>query len=239
MCGIISTILLECDVSANSMSYYQWSIATVIFSFIGNWLFLVVIVFNLNALLRRQLDIGHSNMVFKIIPLAIIGIMGVLSGTLAGLTAYVNWYLSTAIWRYERNGLLALSLAAARLRIAYWILYLVSVLASGALALMTISSLRKAGKAGGVSNHTDISSGTTTNDVTTGSYRLGDRSYDCCCTLNDFFDRLVSMESLCYLRRFLRGHYDPVLSPQLFPDYWLRLHPVHCKARVLEEISRS
>jgi hypothetical protein len=199
----------------------------------------VVIVFNLNAMLRRQLDVGHLNIVYRIVPLAIVGIMGLLSCALAGLSAYVNHYLSTSDWIYGRSGLRALVLAQARLRIAYWALYLVSVLASGALALMTIFSLRKAGKAGGVSYDTDTSNKAIANDITTGSYRLGDCSYDCCGPLDDIFARIVFMESLCHVRVFLGNHHDPGLSPQLFPNSGLRFHPMHRKARVLEKTNRS
>jgi hypothetical protein len=215
-CSIISTVLQQCDVGA-SMSYYSWSIAIVIFSYISYWLFLVVIVFTLNAMLRRQLDVGHSNTVYKIIPLAIVGIMGLLSCALAGLTAYTNHSLATSRFLSASSDLYLIIIDQTRLNLAYWVLYLVSVLVSGALALMTILSLRKAGKAGGVSQDTDVSNEATANDMTIGSHRLGNSSHHCHGTLGNLFDRLRFMGPFGQLRLHMGGQSGLGLSHQLYP----------------------
>jgi hypothetical protein len=153
ICSIISTILLQCD-ATDATSYYSWNIAIVIFSYISYWLFLVVVVFNLNTMLRRQLDAGHSNAIFKIVPLAILGLMGLLSCAAAGMSAYVYYgsgrrfsfrYSYSSSYKVVLHPLLAL-------KVAYYSLYLISLFASGGLALMTIMSLRRARKAGGVSS---------------------------------------------------------------------------------------
>lgn len=155
MCSIISTVLLQCGTTSTS-SYYDWQIALVIFTYISYWLLLVVVVFNLNAMLRRQLDVGHSNIILKIIPLVILGIMGVLSCALAGISAYIDYTLGASRRISTISGIYNVLSAQAKLRVAYYALYLVSELLSGGLALMTIFSLRKAGKAGGVSHDTDV-----------------------------------------------------------------------------------
>jgi len=121
---------------------------------IGYWLLLVVVVFTLNTMLRRQLSTGHSNSIFKIVPLAIIGLTGALACVVAGMTAYVNAemgrsYASRYRYRFPNLGNVIEPLSG--IRVAFYSLYLVSLLVAGALALKTVMSLRKAGRAGGVS----------------------------------------------------------------------------------------
>jgi hypothetical protein len=149
ICQVVSTVLQECR-TTGYQSYYDFHIAILIFSFIGNYLLLVVVVYNLNSMLRRQVD--HSNAIFKIVPLAIVGVMGILMCVLAGLGAYLNWSNKERLfYGYRAEDDLKIAEAYPKLQAAYYSLYLVSVLASGGLALMTILSLRRASKPGGVS----------------------------------------------------------------------------------------
>jgi hypothetical protein len=105
-------------------------------------------------MLRRQLDAGHSTTIFKMVPLAILGLMGVLSCAVAGMSAYVYYGSGRLLsYRYSYSSSLQTVLyPLLALKVAYYSLYLISLLASGGLALMTIMSLRKARKAGGVSS---------------------------------------------------------------------------------------
>lgn len=126
---------------------------------IGYWLLLVVVVFTLNTMLRRQLGTGHSNAIFKIVPLAIIGLLGALACVVAGMTAYVNAEMGRSYayrYRYRFSNLGDVIEPLSGIRVAFYSLYLVSLLVAGALALTTVMSLRKAGKAGGVSFDTQI-----------------------------------------------------------------------------------
>ncbi|KAH5374225.1 hypothetical protein HBI49_053620 [Parastagonospora nodorum] len=151
LCSIIATILRQCETTTIASSFY-WSVAISIFTMISYWLFLVVVVFTLNTMLRRQLGTGHSNAIFKIIPLAIIALIGVLACVVAGMAAYLNaetGRIYTSRYRYGYSNVGSIVYPLSGLRVAFYSLYLISLLVSGALALKTIMSLRKAGKAGG------------------------------------------------------------------------------------------
>ena len=91
---------------------------------------------------------------FKIVPAVLTGVMGLLTVGLLSLRAYMfslqktDGYLLAGQSRYDYY---KLAISNQKFSAAYWALYFVTVIASGALALMTIMSLRKARKAGGVS----------------------------------------------------------------------------------------
>jgi hypothetical protein len=100
-------------------------------------LLLVVVVWTLNTMLRAQL--GHSTTVFKAIYIVIVAIMGALTCVLIGLACYNDW-TQTQVGRVRYT--VYLFDVEAKYRVAYHTLYLLSVLASGGLAVMTIMSLR-------------------------------------------------------------------------------------------------
>jgi tellurite resistance protein TehA-like permease len=103
-------------------------------------------------LLLKQLD--RSNAVFKIVPAVLTGVMGLLSVGLFSLRAYMYSLLKDdgyLLGSQVRDDYFKLAKSNQKFSAAYWALYFVTVIASGALALMTIMSLRKARKAGGVS----------------------------------------------------------------------------------------
>jgi hypothetical protein len=123
-------------------------VAISIFGYLAQWFLFVVVVFNLNIMLHQQL--GHPKAVFKTILLVIIGVIGLLMCVLAGLTAYINTESPKAIYYWRNKTDLFLIIDAQRkLRVAYYSLYLVSLLAAGGLALTTILSLRRERKAAG------------------------------------------------------------------------------------------
>ncbi|KAH8727909.1 hypothetical protein GQ44DRAFT_757822 [Phaeosphaeriaceae sp. PMI808] len=137
-CSMIAQILRQCD-ATDVYSYYDWQIAITVFVRLANWLLLVVFVWKLNTMLRTQL--GHSTFVFKTIYVAISALMGILTCVSIGLISYIYWSQAHTIGRW-----VALSwsflLSYKRFGVAYSVLFLLSVLASGLLALMTICSLR-------------------------------------------------------------------------------------------------
>jgi hypothetical protein len=122
-------------------------VAIAIFGYLSYWLLLVVVVFTLNSMLLEQLS--HSKSVFKIVLLLIVGLMGLLSVALAGITAYINYEAPRSDYYYRYYADLDNVIdASVKLRAAYYALYLVSLLASGGLAIATMLSLRKERKVG-------------------------------------------------------------------------------------------
>lgn len=76
--------------------------------------------------------------------------MGALTCVLIGLTSYITWVLSQS-YLSRRRSVYSLALAVQKLQVAYYALYLVSLLVSGGLALKTIMSLRSRRHPTGVS----------------------------------------------------------------------------------------
>jgi len=148
-CSIVATVLQECG-TTSFFSIYNWQIAITVFLNLSYWLLLFVVVFTLNTMLREQL--GHTTAIYKYLLLAVMGVMGALTCAHIGLTSYIYWSQteagqSTRLYRRVPY------LASQQLRVAYYSLYLVSVLASGGLALLTIMSLRSRRSPAGVSHN--------------------------------------------------------------------------------------
>jgi hypothetical protein len=135
-CSIIATVLLQCE-ATEIYSIYRLQIPITIFINLSYWFLLFVVVFTLNSMLRQQL--GH------------VGIMGALTAGKIGLSSYINWSQTEVGWsRSSYNRGLVLTLQ--QYNVAYYSLYLVSVLVSGGLALMSIMSLRSRRSPAGVSH---------------------------------------------------------------------------------------
>ncbi|KAH7410258.1 hypothetical protein DE146DRAFT_644321 [Phaeosphaeria sp. MPI-PUGE-AT-0046c] len=99
-------------------------------------------------MLQQQLD--HRNAILKILPAVLAGFMGLLTCGLLGLRAYViDMQKSSDVFFSDYYDYRKLLLSQQKFNVAYYTLYFVTVIASGSLALMTIMSLRKVGKAGG------------------------------------------------------------------------------------------
>jgi hypothetical protein len=123
-------------------------VAITLFDHLTYWLLFVVVVFSLNMMLQQQLS--HPKAVFKIIILVIIGVIGLLTCALAGMGAYINYTSPRASYYWGSSADLSSIIDAQRkLRVAYFSLYLASLLASAGLALATILSLRRERKAAG------------------------------------------------------------------------------------------
>lgn len=135
-------MLRECR-TTDPYSYYQWGIAFIIFFRLSIFLLLVLVVYNMNNLLR-QIH-GHNPSYFKFIYGFILVVMGALTCGLIGIQCYnfsVAGFVSSGDFLYNEE---------IRLGLAYYVMYLVSVLAAGALATATIVSMRARGTPRGVS----------------------------------------------------------------------------------------
>jgi len=135
-CSIVATVLSQCEVG-DSDSIYNWNIAITVFTYLGYWLILFVLVYQLGAMLREQ--VGKFSLPFKIIYLAVMGVMGALTVSLMGVACYNLWTLTDAGTYRDGDSLF---MTAAHFRVAYYVLYMLSVLGAGALALITVLSLR-------------------------------------------------------------------------------------------------
>jgi len=129
-------MLRECK-SSGYDSYYNLVIAYAIFFRVSNYILLVVVVWSVNILLRKRLNSGRT--FYKGICLAIISVMGALTCGYIGLSSYNTWTLTAAGSEFFRR---SKSAEAIKLAVAYWILYLLSIVASGALSIVTLLSMR-------------------------------------------------------------------------------------------------
>lgn len=111
---------------------------------LGSWLLFFIVVYVLNTLLRQEL--GGAIAIYKVICLAITGVMLALACADAGISSYNDWTMSSA--GYEANAE-AIEYPWLHLLLAEYVLLLVGVLVSGALSLMTIFALRSRRLPGG------------------------------------------------------------------------------------------
>jgi hypothetical protein len=145
--SIIGTIVRQCT-PINSFTG-GWEIAALVFYYLGYWLFLVVFVWTLNTMLRQQL--GLISAVYKVSLIGLLGFMGALTCALIGLTSYLLWTQTEAGYQNRRSAL-HLYYPQLRLRVVYYVFYMLSVLAAGGLALKTTFSLRSRKHPAGVSS---------------------------------------------------------------------------------------
>lgn len=124
---------------------YYWRIAIDIFSGVGNWLLLFVVVWTLNKILRDHL--GYHSTISKVIFMALLVFMGLLTSARIVLGSYNSWaytvYLSDSYTSmlYE---------AADKLGIVYWAFYLSSTIVSLSFSLSTVCSMKSKHLAGAV-----------------------------------------------------------------------------------------
>jgi len=141
MCSVVASVLLQCR-QTDFYSVYSWNIATTVFYNLSYILLLFVVVYTLNMMLRQQL--GHVSKILKIALLVIVVFMGAITCVRIGLRSYYNWTFMQGLnssWS-SRAARVQFMLAVQRFSMAWDALYLLSVLAAGALALMTIVQLR-------------------------------------------------------------------------------------------------
>ncbi|KAL6707570.1 hypothetical protein ACN47E_003919 [Coniothyrium glycines] len=136
---IVTSVLRECG-TVDLDSYYSLAIATTVFYRLAYWALLFVAGYVLNIMLRKSL--GSPSMIIKVILLAVVGIVFALSCALIGVTAYNNWTQTSA--GYDADAELIRE-PADQLRVAYAVLFLITVLITGGLSVMTVLAMR-AGK---------------------------------------------------------------------------------------------
>jgi hypothetical protein len=141
-------------------NYYDFQIAFTLFFNLANYLLLVIVVWGVNNTLVGRLNSGQS--VVKVITLILSGFMGLLTAALIGLSCYISWSRTPAgsdmlesstnfdkyidvVWSYQKYAL------------AYSVLYLLSVIAAGGLAIATLVRMRSRNILVGVSLHTNSS----------------------------------------------------------------------------------
>lgn len=121
----------------NQDSYLSLLIANNVFWYLAIWTLLFVVVYTLNSMLRERL--GGVTILFKAIYLAIVGLMFVLTCGEIGVASYNIWTQTEA---GDEADAFPIVHPAEQLRLAYNVMYFLSVIASGALSLMTIFALR-------------------------------------------------------------------------------------------------
>ena len=141
--SFIAMLLLECRTTDPS-SYLQWVIAINIFFILGGFLLLVVAVYGVNSMLRRLH--GHNPSYYNIIYAAILGVIFALTAAYIGVSSWNTW----AQWDSDYNDIdhTYLILEEAKLAVAYYTLYLIAVLAAGAIAIASLVSIRSQGTQG-------------------------------------------------------------------------------------------
>lgn len=121
------------------------AIASNTLGFISVWGMLFLVVYQVNILLRKQL--GSAVMMFRIICVAMVGVIGALYIASLSISSYL-WWETPNMWRDDQW---SLQLSSQRLSLAVRALYLLCVIVSAALSTMTLSGLRRAQLAAGVS----------------------------------------------------------------------------------------
>ena len=142
---LLTQTLQQCE-QVNLSSFYNLNIVITIFYGIGYWCLLVVVVWTLNSMLRERLD--RKWRISQAICLAIVVFMGLFTCVHVGLQCYHLW-LNT--WAGLYSNKLAYIEEQTYIGLAFWVLYLTSVLVSGAFALLAMQSMRPQRISGGVS----------------------------------------------------------------------------------------
>jgi hypothetical protein len=158
-CIISATILEEChtqyvdsyyDLQRAMYSYYNWQLAINTFISLSAWLLLYVFIFTLNTMLREQL--GPTSVVYKRVLFNIVGIVGAATCAEIGLSGYTIWFLTDAGWHIPLGYGHTLTRVFWSYRLAYYSLYIASLLVSGGLALISIIFLPSRRSPAGVSH---------------------------------------------------------------------------------------
>jgi hypothetical protein len=149
---LLGTTLSQCSVFDNVYDWYNFVITYTVFFNIAQWLLLFVQVWGVNRMLVQRLGSGQA--VVKIVTLAITGIMAALAAGLTGLGCYNRWQLTSSV-SYSRYRSLHTRDDERKLGAAYWILYLLSVLAGSAISVALLLRIRSKSIAVNVSNRQD------------------------------------------------------------------------------------
>lgn len=141
-------MLQVCNVSTDMDMYYNWSIASYVFYGLETMLLLYVVIWTLNTMLRKQL--GHNPSALKTALIADLVVLGCLLIASVVMYCYVTW-LSMDSYMNRRSVRDFDYRAIYIVDLTFWCLYLVSIIAAGALAVLAVSSLHAKRVAGGVS----------------------------------------------------------------------------------------
>ncbi|CAI6335051.1 unnamed protein product [Periconia digitata] len=141
---IITVVLAECGVSAYMTPLYL-SIVYSLFFRLGTFLLLCVVVWSINSMLRERLSRKGQLGIHKMVPIALLAIMGVLTAVYIGISSYLVW----ASGQFDSDGYDGYRLRTQKLRLvlpklyqAYVALYIVSLAVGYGLALHSIFALR-------------------------------------------------------------------------------------------------
>lgn len=139
----IFLVVDECGASVTLEAYTGVWITYEICWWLGEILLFVVLVWTLNTALQQRLG-GLQQTLFQIISWAAIGIVAVIGATLISINSYNTWeQLNDRYSGYSYNDQsLDLRIAAVRLNVAYYALYLVGALIGCTLALLSLHRLR-------------------------------------------------------------------------------------------------
>lgn len=136
---ILGTVLRECWVLPSMYDYYNFVITYIVFFNIGQWLLLFIQVWGVNRMLSKRLGSGQA--VVKIATLAITGVMAALTAGYTGISCYNRWTI-VASSGYSRYMDLTKMDDERKLAVAYWVLYLLSVIAGGAISGALLMQIR-------------------------------------------------------------------------------------------------
>jgi hypothetical protein len=139
---VVLSTLSACDALNDVKSSYDTNIATLVFSWLQTMLYLYVVFYLLNIMLRKQL--GQSLSVFKVvfgIDLLILGVL--LLTTTAMLCQYYYWYAHRGDdWDYPSS-----LFATVYIDLSFNAFEILSVIGSGVLSILAVKSLKQRGMA--------------------------------------------------------------------------------------------
>lgn len=129
----IMSVLTECQVADNN-SYYPVAIVFSIFYKTADLFLLIVAVWGVNAILRDRL--GTHPVIFKMVINSTLSLMTILTIPLIAIHSY-NLFQYTDAGLSRTKGYLW-----AQYSVAYWTLYLITLLIGGVLAIISITQMR-------------------------------------------------------------------------------------------------
>jgi len=121
---------------------YDWIIASTVFYVIHTFLLAVVVIYTLNAMLRKQL--GHNPSALRKVFGPVLFVLGGLLLSYVSIQSYVGWTLGRMYRAYEEYYNIAIDgMSPTYVWLAFEGTFLVSILGSGAFSIITAHSLRK------------------------------------------------------------------------------------------------
>ncbi|KAF2625179.1 hypothetical protein BU25DRAFT_412980 [Macroventuria anomochaeta] len=138
--NFLSYTLRACDEMNDMESLYDWNIASLVFYGLETFLFLFVVIYTLNIMLRKQL--GHNPSALKIAFGLDLFVLGGLLLSYVVLLCYTYWRAGR-FYRTRLSGFSFNYIASTYVCLAFDAVYMISILASGVLSLLAARSLKK------------------------------------------------------------------------------------------------